>query len=73
MLNRQCNNYGHDGIVVRASALQSVNLGSFSQIKSYQKTLKKGIHSFPAWRSAQKGQCAEQASKLACCVHGQGT
>ena len=39
-----------DGVVVRASASQSVDLGFFSQVKSYQKTLKIGIHIFPAWR-----------------------
>ena len=41
-----------DGVVVRAS--QSVNLGFISKVESYQTTLKKGIHSFPAWHSAQK-------------------
>ena len=44
-----------DGVVVRASASQSVDLGSISLVESYQKTLKTGIHSFPAWRSAHKG------------------
>ena len=44
-----------DGVVVRASASQSVDLGFISQVESYQKTLKNGIHSFPAWRSAHKG------------------
>ena len=34
--------------MVRASALRSVDVGS------YQKTLKNGIHSFPAWRSANR-------------------
>ena len=32
-----------------------------------------GIHSFPAWRSALKGQCGEQAGKLTCCAVGNGT
>ena len=41
--------------VVRASASQSVDLGFISLVESYQKTLKNGIHSFPAWRSAHKG------------------
>ena len=36
-------------------------------------TLKIGIHSFPAWRSALKGQCGEQAGKFACCAVGKGT
>ena len=44
-----------DGVVVRASASQSVDLGFISLVESYQKTLKNGIHSFPAWRSANKG------------------
>ena len=37
------------------------------------KDFKNGIHSFPAWHSAFKGCCGEQASKLACCVLRQGT
>ena len=37
-----------DGVVVRASASQSVDLGFISLVESYQKTLKNGIHSFPA-------------------------
>ena len=41
-----------DGIVVRASALQSVDLGFIAEVESYQKTFKNDIHSFPAWRSA---------------------
>ena len=44
-----------DGVVVRAYASQSVDLGFISLVESYQKTLKNGIHSFPAWRSAHKG------------------
>ena len=44
-----------DGVVVRASASQSVDLGFIPLVDSYQKTLKNGIHSFPAWRSAHKG------------------
>ena len=62
-----------DGVVVRASALQSVDLGFISLVESYQKTLKNGIYSFPAWRSAFMGGCGEQAGKFACCVLGQGT
>ena len=41
-----------DGVVVRASASQSVDLGFTHQVESHQKTLKNGIYSFPAWRSA---------------------
>ena len=62
-----------DGIVVRASTLQSVDLGFIPLVESYQKTLKNGIYSFPAWRSAFMGGCGEQAGKFACCVLGQGT
>ena len=42
-----------DGVVVRASTLQSVDLRFISQVESYQKTLINGIHSFSAWRSAK--------------------
>ena len=31
------------------------------------------IHSFPAWRSALKEQCGEQAGKFPCCAVGKGT
>ena len=62
-----------DGVAVRASASQSVDLGSNPLVESYQKTLKNGIHSFPAWRSAFRGGCGEQTGKFACCVLGQGT
>ena len=60
--------------MVRASALQSVDLlGFIPLVESYQKTLKNGIHTVPAWRSAFSGGCGEQAGKLACCVLGQDT
>ena len=62
-----------DGVVVRAFASQSVDLGFIRLVESYQKTLKNGIRSFPAWRSAFMGGCGEQAGKFACCVLGQGT
>ena len=62
-----------DGVVVRVSASQSVDLWFIPLIDSYQKTLKTGIHSFPAWCSAFRGGCGEQAGKFACCVLGQGT
>ena len=65
--------YRRDGVVVRASASQSVDLGFIPLVESYQKTLKNGIYSFPAWRSAFMGGCGEQAGKFACCVLGQGT
>ena len=57
-----------DGEVVRASALQSVDLGFNPLVESYQKTLKNGIYSFPDWRSAFKGGCGEQAGNFSCCV-----
>ena len=62
-----------DGVVVRASASQSVDLGFIPLVESYQKTLKNGIHSFPAWRSALRGGYGEEAGKFACCVLRQGT
>ena len=62
-----------DGVVIRASASQSVDLGIIPLVESYQKTLKNGIYSFLAWRLAFMGGCGEQAGKLACCVLEQGT
>ena len=62
-----------DGVVARASASQSVDLGFIPLVESYQKTLKNGIRSFPAWRSAFRGGCGEQAGKFACCVLGQSS
>ena len=49
-------NFRHkrDGVAVRASAMQLVDLGFVSQVKSYQKTLKNGFHSFSDWHSAQQ-------------------
>ena len=52
---------------------QSVDQGFIPLVESYQKTLKNGIPSFLAWRSAFRGGCGEQAGKFACCVLGQGT
>ena len=62
-----------DGVVVRASTSQSVDLGFIPLVESYQKTLKNGIRSFPAWRLAFMAGCGEQAGEFACCVLGQGT
>ena len=62
-----------DGVVVRASASQSVDLGFIPLVESYQEALKNGIYSFLVWRSAFMGGCGEQAGKFACCVLGQGT
>jgi len=38
-----------------------------------QKNWKVGIYSITAWRSAFKGECGDQAGKIACCVLEQGT
>ena len=62
-----------DGVVVRASASQSVDLGFIPLVESYQKTLKNGIYNFPAWFSEFRGGCREQAGKFASCVLGQDT
>ena len=61
------------GVVVKASASQSVDLEFNPLVESYQKTLKNGIHSFSARRSVFRRGCGEQAGKFACCVLGQGT
>ena len=65
--------FPRDGVVVRASGSLLVYLEFIPLVESYQKTLKNGIHSMPAWRSAFRGCCGEQAGKFACCVLGQGT
>ena len=51
-VKRQSNR--RDGVVVTAYASQLVDLGFIFLVESYQKTLKNGIHSFPAWRSAHR-------------------
>ena len=66
----QIPNDRRDGIVVRASASQSIDLGFTPFVESYQKTFKNGIHSFSAWHSAFRGDCGEQAGKFAGCVLG---
>ena len=48
-----------DGVLVRASASQSVDVGFIPLVESYQKTLKNGIYGFPAWRSAFMGGYGE--------------
>ena len=73
ILQTMLNMIPSDGLVVRVSASQSVDLGFIPLVESYQKTLNNGIYSFPAWRSAFRGGCGEQAVKFACCVLGQGT
>ena len=65
--------YRHDGVVARKSAWESVDLEFVPLVESYQKIFKNGIHSFPAWRSAFRRGCKEQAGKFVCCVLGQST
>ena len=48
-----------DGVVVKASASQSVDLGFNPRVEPYQDFLKNGIHSFPAWRLIQKKDSVE--------------
>ena len=62
-----------DGVVVRASAPQSVDLGFIPLVEAYRKTFKNSSYSISAWRSAFMEGCGEQAGKFVCCVHGQGT
>ena len=49
---------------VRASASSSVNLGFIPQVESYQKTLKNGIHSFPACRLAHRDSVENKPASL---------
>ena len=50
--------------MVGPSTSQSVDLGIISQVESYQKTLKNGIHSFPAWRSAHRDSVENKPASL---------
>ena len=67
--NKRQNHVKHrrDGVVIRASASQSVDFGFIPFVELYQKTLKNGIHSFPAWRTAFSGGCGEQAQVRLLC------
>ena len=56
----------------RASVSGSVDLG-FDSESGQTYDFKIGIHSFPACRSAFKGQCEGQAGKFTCCTVGKGT
>ena len=56
----------------RASASGSVDLG-FDSYSGQTYDFKIGIRSFPAWRSAFKGQCGEQAGKFTCFAVWKGT
>ena len=50
--------------MVRAFVSQSVDLGFISQVESYQKTFKNGIHSFPAWRPASRDSVKNKPASL---------
>ena len=50
--------------MVRAYAPRSVDLRFISQVVSYQKTLKNGIHSFPDWRSANRDSVENKPASL---------
>ena len=56
----------------RASVFGSVDLG-FDSESGQTNDFEIGIHSFPACRSAFKGQCEQQAGKFTCCTVGKGT
>ena len=62
---------------IRWQSGKSVRLGScrlgFDSESDQTNDFKIGIHSFPAWRSALKGQCEEQAGKFTCRAVGKGT
>ena len=56
-----------DDRVTKVSASEVVDFGLISnQVKPIITPI--GIHSFPASRSALKGQCGEQAGKFTCCA-----
>ena len=61
-----------DGRVVWSVCLLSSRLG-FNSESGQTNDSKIGIHSFPASRSALKGQSEEQAGKYTCCAVGKGT
>ena len=48
-----------DGVVVRVSASQSIDLGLIPEVESYQMTLKNSICSFSDWHSALKRDSVE--------------
>ena len=52
------------GVLVRASALRLVDLRFIPQVNSYQKTLKNGVHSFPAWRLAHRDSVEKKPASL---------
>ena len=57
-------NNRRDDVVVRALASQSVDRRFIFQVESYQKTLKNGIHGFPAWSSAHKDSSENKPASL---------
>ena len=57
-------NSQRDGVVVRASASQSTDLRFIPLVESYQKTLKNGINSFPAWLSARRDSAENKPASL---------
>ena len=61
-----------DGRVVWSVCLLSCRLG-FDSESGQTNDFNFGIHSFPARRSALKGQCGEQAGKFTCSADGKGT
>ena len=50
--------------MVRASALQSVDLEFIFQVETKPKDFKKGIQSFPAWRSANRDSVENKPASL---------
>ena len=59
--NQQQQQHGEE---VRASASKSVDLEFIPQVESHQKTLKNGIHSFPAWCSANSDSVENNLANL---------
>ena len=56
--------YRRDGAVVRASASQSVDMGSFPRSSHTKRLLKNDLHSFPAWRSAHRDSVENKPASL---------
>ena len=66
-------NSRRDGVVIRASASQSVDLGFNPLVESYQKIFKMVFRASLLGALHFRGACGEQAGNFACCVLGQGT
>ena len=56
--------YRRNDLIVKPSASQSVDLRFIPQVESYQMTLKNGIHSFSAWRSAHRDRVDNKPASL---------